>query len=328
MKNNWMQYLSFALCVVMLFVIIVQGKKLDEYQIQVNNQMQSLERSVNDDMQSIRNYIDNQLENVNKLVSSYKLKLSEIDKDNHCLKAEVSVSLKEWYEDTKVELIATVGQQNINVDMNGDGTGTFSGQISLPVEESNAVFLCTQISGGGLTKKEELGGWGNLSMLLPLQNGGGGGSGPEYRDGVMSSQFSITIRGFEGGMLKVYEDTDGPASVQNPEFHIYKNGKLEQTLQAIAGFPEDNIRIVAGLEPESHVESSEITYSVGDEWTIECETGDVIDIRFVCQDEYGLGYDFFFQSWKAESDTADNYSGAAATVSEYSSSEDLRLFWQ
>ena len=163
-------------------------------------------------------------------------------------------------------------------------------------------------------------------MLLPLQNSGGGWSGPEYQDGVLRSQFSVSIRGFEGGMLKVYEDQDGPASVQNPEFHIYKNGELEQTLAAIAGSQEDNIRIAAGLEPEVSAESSEITYSVGDEWSIECEIGDLIDIHFVCRDEYGLGYDFFFQSWKAESENSDNY-GAGGATSGYSS-ESLRLFWQ
>lgn len=164
-------------------------------------------------------------------------------------------------------------------------------------------------------------------MLLPLQNSGGGWSGPEYQDGVLRSQFSVSIRGFEGGMLKVYEDQDGPASVQNPEFHIYKNGELEQTLAAIAGSQEDNIRIAAGLEPEVSAESSEITYSVGDEWSIECEIGDLIDIHFVCRDEYGLGYDFFFQSWKIESETSENY-GSAGVTSGYSSSEDVRLFWQ
>ena len=326
MKNNWIQYLSFALCAVMLIVIIVQGKKLDAYQIQVNNQIESLKRSVNDDIQSIRYYIDNQLESADKIISSYELTPSGIDKENHCLKAEVSVSLKEWYEDTAVELIATMDQQSVNVDMNGDGTGVFHGQISLPVEGNVPIFLSTQIAGGGLTKKEELGGWSDLSMLLPLQNGGGGWTGPEYRDGVMSSQFSISIRGFDGGMLQVYEEQGVPASVQNPEFHIYRNGELEQTVPAIAGLQEDNIRIAAGLEPELHAESSEITYSVGDEWNIECETGDVIDIHFVCQDKYGLGYDFFFQSWKVQSETQDNYS-AGGTASEYGSSDALRLFW-
>ena len=325
MKNSWIHYLSLALCAVMLIIVIVQGKKLEEYQSQVNNQIESIRRSVNDDMQSIRYYVDNQLKNADKLVSSYELKPSGIDKDTHSLKAEVSVLLKEWYEDTEVELIATVGQQNVNVDMIGDGTGSFSGQISFPVEGNNEVFLSTQIFGGGLTKKEELGGWSDFSMLLPLQSSGGGWSGPEYRDGVMSSQFSVSIRGFANGMLKVYDDQDGPASVQNPEFHIYKNGELEQTLPAIAGSQKDNLRIAAGLESEVRAERSEITYSVGDGWSIKCENGDVIDIHFVCHDEHGLGYDFFFQSWKAESETPDNY-GAGGATSGYSS-EALRLFW-
>lgn len=325
MKNNWIQYLSIALCAVMLIIVIVQGKKLDEYQSQVSNQVEALRRSVNDDMQNIRYYVDNQLENADKLVSSYEIMPSGIDKDNHFLKAEVSVLLKEWYEDTEVELIAMIGQQNITIDMNGDGTGNFRGQISFPVEGNNEVFLSTQISGGGLTKKEELGGWSDFSMLLPLQSSGGGWSGPEYRDGVMSSQFSVSIRGFANGMLKVYDDQDGPASVQNPEFHIYKNGELEQTLPAIAGSQEDNLRIAAGLEPEVRAERSEITYSVGDGWCIECENGDVIDIHFVCYDEHGLGYDFFFQSWKVETETSDNY-GAGGASSGYSS-EALRLFW-
>jgi len=326
MKNDWTKYVSLGLCIVMLIIIIVQGKKLDAYQRQVNEQIESLRRSVNDDIQSIHYYIDNQLENATKLVEDYELKPCGIDKDERCLKAEVSVSLKEWHEDTEVKLIATVDQQNVSVDMQGDGTGVFQGHISLPIDENTAVFLSTQIISDGITRREDMGGWSNLYMLLPLQNSGGGWSGPEYRDGVMSSQFSATIRGFDGEMLQVCEEQGVPASVQRPEFHVYKNGELEQTLPAIAGFQEDNLRIAAGLEPELHAESSEITYSVGTEWNIECESGDIIDIRFVCRDKYGLGYDFFLHSWKIESEAQDNYS-VGGTVSEYNSGGDLRLFW-
>ena len=132
----------------------------------------------------------------------------------------------------------------------------------------------------------------------------------------MSSQFSITIRGFDDKLLTVQEEQDAPASVQNPEFHIYKNGELEQTINAVA---------------DSYAEgSNEINFSVSSpgssEWSVECENGDVIDIHFVCRDEYGLGYDFFFQSWKAQSETTDNY-GVGGITSEYNSSEALRLFW-
>ena len=326
MKNNWMQYLSLALCAVMLIIIIAQGKKLDEYQTQVNSQIQSSRMSLNDDIQSLRYYIDNQMEKADKVVSSYELTPSGIDKNNHFLKVAVSLSLKEWYEDSKVELIAMLNQTKIEVDMNGDGAGGFRGEISLPLEGDMPIYLSAQISGGGMIQKEDIGGWGNLSMLLPLRNSGGGWSGPEYRDGVMSSQFSISIRGFGNEMLQVYEEQGIPASVQNPEFHVYKNGEFEQRLPAIAGSPEDNLRIAAGLEPEMRAQISEITYSVGDDWNIKCEVGDVIDIHFVCYDKYGLGYDFFLQSWKAQNETQDNYS-AGGTVSEYGNSEALKLFW-
>ena len=326
MKNHWMQYLSCTLCAVLLIIIIVQGKKLDAYQTQINNQMESLQRSVDEDIQNIRYYIDSQLENTDRLVRSYELIPSGIDTNSHCLNAEVSISLKEWYDDTDVELIAAINQQNITVAMIGDETGVFRGQISLPVESSTPVFMSTQIAGGGMTRTEDLGGWSDVSMLLPLQNSGSGWSGPDYRGGVMRSQFSITIRGFHGELLKFYEEQGVPASVQNPEFHIYRNGELEQTLPAIAGAQEDNIRIASGLEPEFHAESSEITYSVGDEWSIECKTGDVIDIHFVCQDKYGLGYDFFFTSWTVPGETPDDFS-ASGTASESGSSDVLRLFW-
>ena len=326
MKNNWMQYLSLVLCAVMLIIIIAQGKKLDEYQTQINSQVQSLRWSLDDDIQSLRYYIDNQLEKAEKIVSSYELTPSGINKDKQCLKADVTVSLKEWYEDTRVELIATLDQQIINIEMNGDGTGIFRGEILLPVEGDMPIFLSTQIIGGGITQKEDIGGWGNLSMLLPLQNSGGGWSGPEYRDGVMSSQFSISIRGFGNEMLQVYEEQGISASVQNPEFHVYKNGEMKQRIPAIASSPEDNIRIAAGLEPEMRAQISEIRYSVGDDWNIKCEVGDVIDIHFVCQDNYGLGYDFFLQSWKVQNDEQDNYS-SGDVVSEYGNSEALTLFW-
>ena len=327
MKNKWMQYLSFALCVVMMIIIIVQGKKLEEYQTQVNGQMQSLRMSLNDDIQSLRYYIDNQMEKADKVVSSYELTPSGIDKNTHFLKVAVSLSLKEWYEDSKVELIATLNQTKIEVGMNSDGAGGFRGEISLPLEGDTPIYLSAQISGGGMIRKEDIGGWGNLSMLLPLQNSGGGWSGPEYRDGVMSSQFSISIRGFNGEMLRVYEEQGVPTSVQNPEFHIYKNGELAQRIPAIASSAEDNLRIAAGLEPEARVEISEITYSVGTDWNIECEVGDVIDIHFVCRDNYGLGYDFYVQSWKVESETQDNF-GAGGFSSGYDGSETLKLFWE
>ena len=46
------------------------------------------------------------------------------------------------------------------------------------------------------------------------------------------------------------------------------------------------------------------------DWSVACEVGDVIEVRFRCEDEFGLGYDFLFQTWVAEGETADNQASA------------------
>ena len=58
-------------------------------------------------------------------------------------------------------------------------------------------------------------------------------------------------------------------------------------------------------------------------WSVPCDIGDVIDIRFRCEDKYGLGYEFLFQSWLVEGDTVENQDGAGAR---YESSL-LELYW-
>ena len=54
-----------------------------------------------------------------------------------------------------------------------------------------------------------------------------------------------------------------------------------------------------------------------------CDVGDVIEIRFRCEDEFGLGYDFLFQTWVAEGETADNQASAGGQ----SGSSLLELYW-
>ncbi|MBQ8646926.1 MAG: hypothetical protein IJ484_02145, partial [Oscillospiraceae bacterium] len=116
-----------------------------------------------------------------------------------------------------------------------------------------------------------------VAMLLPLQTSGGGWDGPSRMDGALSSSFAISIYTEEGLSTEVLD----------PEFRIYKNGELVQTLGGVV-----SIHTSGGF--------NEISYSVdtdGQRWRLECEPEDVIVIRFVCSDRYGLEYDFLFQIW-------------------------------
>lgn len=302
MKKNWMQIVTLCLCGILLAVTLVQGKQLNEFKRQMQNQMDHLRSDVEHEIQYISSDIERELEEAKKVVAEYTLEPNGIDKETRSLQAAASVTLKEWYEDTKIVLLARIGDDELSLPMTSDGNGFYTCQLSLPLEGNYEVFLDALVTGGGLTKMEAVGAWGDISMLIPLQNSGGGWSGPEYYDGALRSEFNIFIGGQNGK----------PAPVRNPQFLTYRNGELVQTQNAI--------------EDSTYGASDSRNYTVDTEnyeWSVPCDVGDVIEIRFRCEDEYGLGYEFPFSIWVAEGETADNHASAGAQ----SGSSQMTLYW-
>lgn len=302
MKRNWMEIIILCLCGLLLIVTIVQGNKLNELQQRMENQIGTLRNDVEREIQNISSNIERELEEANRLVAKYALEPNGIDPDARSLKAVATVTLKEWHEGTEILLVGKIGNEELSLTMTNDGNGEYSCPLLLPISEKGEIFLDVSISSGGVTKKESLGRWGDMTTLLPLRHGGCGWSGPEYRDGVMSSQFNITIAGQNGP----------PAPVTNPQFLTYRNGELVQTQKAIS-------------DPYSS-SSDGICYTVDTEdmnWSVECAVGDKIEIRFRCEDEFGLGYDFLFANWVAEGETAENQASAGGA----NSGALLELYW-
>lgn len=103
-----------------------------------------------------------------------------------------------------------------------------------------------------------------------------------------------------------------PGPIQEPEFLIYRNGMLAQTLAAVIDpYASASNDVCCTVDTADH------------RWSMECEEGDVIEIRFFCQDEHGLGYDFLFAVWTPEGETPENQSVAGVS----SGLGDLRLTW-
>ena len=302
MKKNWMQILTLCLCGVLLVVTIAQGKQLSEFQRKMENQMDHLRSDVEHEIQYISNDIERELEEANRIVAEYALEPQGIDKATRSLQAEASVTLKEWYEDTQIVLLARVGDEELSLPTTTDGNGSFSSQLSLPLDGNYEVFLDALVTGGGLTKKENLSAWGEIAMMLTLRNSGGGWSGPEYREGVMCSQFNITIEG----------QNAVPGPIQNPQFLTYKNGELVLTQDAVQDpYTSGTNAVCYTVDTENY------------DWSVECDAGDVIEVRFRCEDEFGLGYDFLFQTWVAEGETAENQASGGVQ----SGSALLELYW-
>lgn len=306
MKKYLWQIITSGICVVLLVVVIAQGKKLDELSQKVDSKVDNLRYELQGEISNITNSIRSELEELDRVVLSKELKPMGIDADEKKLLANATLNLKEWQEDTKVTLYVTTGQEKLPVEMVTEGNGVFWTELALPceIDAKNVIELDALISGGGITKKESLGAWGDISMLLPLRSDGAGWSGPTYKNGVMSSQFSISVAGQNGAEV----------IVNNPEFWIYKNGKLAQQLEAV---------------PSTNFSSDGKNYTVdaADElWSIACETGDTIEIRFRCEDEYGLGYDFMFANWVAVEETDASGTSQSAGAS-YGTSKSFGLYW-
>lgn len=304
MKKNFWQIITSGLCVILLVVIIAQGKKLDELSQKVDSKVDNLRYELQGELSNITNIVRSELEELDRIVLSSQLKPMGIDKDNKKLLASATVNLKEWHEDTEVTLYVTIGSEKLPVAMKSDGNGGFSATVALPceVDAKNIIELEAVVSGGDMTRKESLGAWGDISMLLPLRSDGGGWSGPTYKKGVMSSQFSISIAG----------QSQTAAAVNNPEFRIYKNGEFVQKYEAIQ---------------TTYYSSDGRNYTINTDnnlWSIDCKVGDNIDIRFRCEDEYGLGYDFLFANWVALEETDDNTQSAGASQGV---SKSLVLYW-
>lgn len=297
MKKNALQICTLVLCAALLALSIAQSARISALEERLDGGLERLAQQINSSGQDVTQRVEALLEEAESSVNSYALIPRGIDSEARTLLAEASVELKSWGGHTQAALLAAVGGEELSAPMESAGDGAYSAQLALPLEAGTELRLAVLISDGGQERREELGAWEDLAMLLPLQNGGGGWSGPEYIGGRLRSQFHITIEGYDGP----------PGAIEDPAFTVYKNGEPAQELAAV-------------IDPMSGPPDA-VCYTVDTEnndWSIECGAGDVIEIRFTCVDGYGLGYDFLFQRWSPGAEELD--------VAE-DGGEALRLFW-
>jgi len=89
--------------------------------------------------------------------------------ENRTLEANVVVRLREWSEDSTVEMTAVVGRETFITLLPVKGDGICKGQMSFPVNQESEVKLSASVHSGGVTVRENLGSWSDISMLLPIR---------------------------------------------------------------------------------------------------------------------------------------------------------------
>lgn len=270
-KKNRVHILTLALCVMLLVLNLWQTQQISDLRnqlgsVEANLQMET--RRLDERVQDIQRKV----KDADKLVQDCELRSVNVDTASRCLRAEVSLRLKEWREDTQVQMTVIQGPDTRHAALVGGG-GQYTGVVEIAVN-SQEVRLLAQISADGMQKEEDLFGWQSASMLLPVQCNGWGVGGPDYARNPDKSG-TLTVSSCEAELMG-YEKRDLP-QMSGQVFRLRRNGDVAVEKTAMYG--------------------ETIGQYTCEELSAEAQIGDEFTLTFFCRDVSGLGYEFFLDCW-------------------------------
>lgn len=270
MRQHWMQAAVLCVCIVLLGMTIHLNKQLHETRTRLEQQLNTVETLV----ENMGNEVALGVKEARRLVADSAFAPQGVDLERHTLRARLDVSLREWRADTAVTALLTVdGQDEQALPLQADAAGRYTGVAEIPLDHNGELIWDVQVMSGGLITRENVGGWSELSMLLPLQYSGGGWGHPDYVQGRLQGPMHLNV------VIQGFEDTL-PAQPTQPEFLIYRNGKQ------VESFP-------ASIQHGGAVGTS-WSYAVDADaaWDLACAPDDRVQVTFRCRDSSGLGYEF------------------------------------
>lgn len=270
-KKNWIQGFTLVLCLFLLVLNLWQLRQISDLRRQLQSTETNLQmetRRLDERVQAVQRAA----QEADKLVQDWELQSVDVDPASRCLRAEVSLGLKEWREDTQVYLTVTQGPETRNALLTGNG-GRYSGVVEIPVD-SREIRMLARISAEGLQKEEDLSGWESASMLLPVQCYGWGVGGPNYARNPDKTG-ALTVTHCEAELMG-YEKRALP-QLSEQVFRLRRNGEIAAEKTAMYG--------------------ETINQYTCEEVSSEAQIGDELILTFFCRDESGLGYEFFLDCW-------------------------------
>lgn len=277
MKEKRFQILSLVLNVVLLITLLVTRGELMDTRTILKSKLDDISYRLSNMDDRITNLSAKQREQTEDL-SDFSFEPTGLDPESHMLQANMNITLRRWAEDTAVTLLITQNGQTEELPMTGTD-GVFATPVGLPVEQTGEVSFAANITAGGQTSREEVTGYSDLAVLLPLQYTGGGYGGPEYRGGTLE------FYSYDVSLVREYG-----AEIIDPVFQILKNGTAVQRLTPeLAELTEDDTRDV-------------VDYILKDRLRVECAKGDTVEFHLLCRDSFGLSYDFTVCTYEIDQD--------------------------
>ena len=302
MKEKWFQILSLALNVVLLIALLMTRAELVDTQTILKSQLDGIAWRLSDMDNQITDLSAKQREQTENL-ADFSLEPTGLDPENHTLQADMKVTLRRWTADTEVTLLVTRNGQTTEQPMSGSG-GVITAPVSLPVEDTGEVSFAANITDGGQTSREEIAGYSDIAMLLPLVSiGNGSVTGPSYEKETACMEID-----FDVGLEKQYG-----AEAVNPVFQIRKNGKAVQEVSA-----KISEQVPSNNPPEDYYAPD----TAENKLEIPCQPSDTVEIHLLCRDSFGLAYDFTTYSYEIGED------GIIEQVVWPVTDHNVRVFWE
>ena len=278
MKGKWFQIVSLALNAVLLSALLMTRAELVDTQTILKSQLDGIAWRLSDMDNQITDLSAKQREQTENL-ADFSLEPTGLDSENHTLQADMKITLRRWTADTAVTLLATQNGQTAEQPMTG-ADGVFTAPVSLPVEQTGGVTFAVRITTGGQTSREEVTGYSDIAMLLPLVSlGNGSVAGPSYRKESACMEIGLDVE-----LEKQYG-----AKVIDPVFQVLKNGDVVQEIPA--KLLEESI---AYSDPDKEYYAPD---AAENKLEIPCQS-DTIEIHLLCQDSFGLSYDFTVRTYE------------------------------
>lgn len=278
MKGKWFQIVSLALNAVLLIALLMTRAELVDTQTILKSQLDGIAWRLSDMDNQITDLSAKQREQTENL-ADFSLEPTGLDSENHTLQADMKITLRRWTADTAVTLLATQNGRTAEQPMTG-ADGVFTAPVSLPVEQNGGVTFAVRITTGGQTSREEVTGYSDIAMLLPLVSlGNGSVAGPSYRKESACMEIGLDVE-----LEKQYG-----AKVIDPVFQVLKNGDVVQEIPA--KLLEESI---AYSDPDKEYYAPD---AADEKLEIPCQS-DTIEIHLLCRDSFGLSYDFTVRTYE------------------------------
>ena len=293
MKRNWIALASLVLDLVLVALVLWQGSRLDTLEQDLWNVQDNLmdrQDQVMDEMGALRQDI----QEGERLIADCSLEPAGLDPETRSVLLNASVTLKEWGEDTDAALLLELDGQTTEAPLTHAGNGVFTGKAAVPVEGNGRLTVTLLADTGGAVNREQADYIYRLSELLPIASWSPGFAELCWEDGAL-----LLPSGF---VFTAYDQAYNNIPVQQPAFRLYRNDAVifeEAAVESSMSSDYPHCYYLRGVNEDG----------LGETIPVNAQPGDELRLTFVCQDQFGLAYEFAYARWQV-------YDSAVETVYE------------